>query len=127
MRQSSSTNSLTELNPQVVVDSSTEVCFLCLEDILEKEDLFTHSRTSCRCKYSAHIACWQKWRTNREGFECPICRKRVDPPREAVAVETFEPNIHSSDAIATKSVILCFILVVILIIIVVLSVSQSKS
>jgi hypothetical protein len=123
MRQSSSTNSLTELNPQIVVEPLTDVCFLCLEDILDKKDLFTHSRTSCKCRYSAHIACWQTWRTNKNGFECPICRKRVDPPRE-VSLETLEPNIHSSDVIATKSAMLCFILIVVVVIIIVLSVTQ---
>jgi hypothetical protein len=123
MRHSTSTNSLTELNPQIVVDPTTEVCFLCLEDILEKNDLFTHSRTSCKCRYSAHIACWQKWRTNRDGFECPICRKRVDPPRIAIPLETLEPDLHSSDAITTKFMILCFILIVVVIIIIILSVT----
>ena len=125
MRQSSSTNSLTELNPQVVVESSTEVCFLCLEDILEKKDLFTHSRTNCNCKYSAHIACWQTWRTSRNGFECPICRKRVDPPR-TVPVMIFEHESNSSDTIARKFVILCVLLIIVVIIIIILAVMRTK-
>ena len=72
MKQSDSTNSLTELNK----DDPT--CFVCLE--IHTPDLplvDSQLLRSCGCKFSVHAPCWNEWiKEGKSDYDCPICKKR---------------------------------------------------
>ena len=72
MKQSDSTNSLTELNK----DDPT--CFVCLE--IHTQDLplvDSQLLRSCGCKFSVHAPCWNEWiKEGKSDYDCPICKKR---------------------------------------------------
>ena len=72
MKQSDSTNSLTELNK----DDPT--CFVCLE--IHTADLPLVDSAilrSCGCKFSVHAPCWNQWlEEGKSDYDCPICGKR---------------------------------------------------
>lgn len=72
MKQSDSTNSLTELNK----DDPT--CFVCLE--IHTADLPLIDSTllrSCGCKFHVHAPCWNEWlKEGKSDYDCPICGKR---------------------------------------------------
>ena len=72
MKQSDSTNSLTELNK----DDPT--CFVCLE--IHTQDLPLVDSAilrSCGCKFSVHAPCWNEWiKEGKSDYDCPICKKR---------------------------------------------------
>ena len=72
MKQSDSTNSLTELNK----DDAT--CFVCLE--IHTADLPLVDSAilrSCGCKFSVHAPCWNQWlEEGKSDYDCPICGKR---------------------------------------------------
>jgi len=72
MKQSDSTNSLTELNK----DDPT--CFVCLE--IHTQDLplvDSQLLRSCGCKFSVHAPCWNEWiKEGKSDYDCPICGKR---------------------------------------------------
>jgi len=72
MKQSDSTNSLTELNK----DDPT--CFVCLEIHTPDLPLIDSAiLRSCGCKFSVHAPCWNEWiKEGKSDYDCPICKKR---------------------------------------------------
>jgi E3 ubiquitin-protein ligase DOA10 len=72
MKQSDSTNSLTELNK----DDPT--CFVCLEIHTADLPLIDSAvLRSCGCKFSVHAPCWNEWiKQGKSDYDCPICGKR---------------------------------------------------
>jgi hypothetical protein len=72
MKQSDSTNSLTELNK----DDPT--CFVCLEIHTADLPLIDSSiLRSCGCKFHVHAPCWNEWlKQDKSDYDCPICGKR---------------------------------------------------
>lgn len=72
MKQSDSTNSLTELNK----DDPT--CFVCLEIHTADLPLIDSSiLRSCGCKFHVHAPCWNEWlKEGKSDYDCPICGKR---------------------------------------------------
>jgi hypothetical protein len=72
MKQSDSTNSLTELNK----DDPT--CFVCLEIHSADLPLIDSSiLRSCGCKFNVHAPCWNEWlKQDKSDYDCPICGKR---------------------------------------------------
>jgi len=72
MKQSDSTNSLTELNK----DDPT--CFVCLEIHSADLPLIDSSiLRSCGCKFHVHAPCWNEWlKQDKSDYDCPICGKR---------------------------------------------------
>ena len=72
MKQSDSTNSLTELNK----DDPT--CFVCLEIHTAELPLVDSAiLRSCGCKFSVHAPCWNEWmKQGKSDYDCPICGKR---------------------------------------------------
>ena len=74
MKQSDSTNSLTELTEVV-----TEVdCFICLEHEDESGESLVNSNMlrTCGCKFVVHPHCWNQWIKNKSDWDCPICHKK---------------------------------------------------
>lgn len=72
MKQSDSTNSLTELN------KDDPICFICLE-IHSPELPLVDSQLlrSCGCKFSVHAPCWNKWiEQGKSDYDCPMCGRR---------------------------------------------------
>ena len=72
MKQSDSTNSLTELNK----DDPT--CFVCLEiHTVDLPLVDSAILRSCGCKFSVHAPCWNEWlQQGKSDYDCPICGKR---------------------------------------------------
>lgn len=72
MKQSDSTNSLTELN------KDDPICFVCLEIHTAELPLVDSCLLrSCGCKFSVHAPCWNEWmKQGKSDFDCPMCGKR---------------------------------------------------
>lgn len=72
MKQSDSTNSLTELNK----DDPT--CFVCLEiHTIDLPLVDSSILRSCGCKFNVHAPCWNEWvKQGKSDYDCPICGKR---------------------------------------------------
>ena len=94
MKQSSSTSSLTTLNP----DDPT--CFICLEsyDIEKGEELVNSSTLrTCGCKFNVHPTCWNHWMKDKTDYDCPICRRKsIDSnnyPTPAMVIASGRPSV----------------------------------
>jgi hypothetical protein len=73
MKQSSSTSSLADLNPD------DPICFICLESYdIEKGEALVNSSVlrTCGCKFDVHPKCWNNWMKDKTDYDCPICRRQ---------------------------------------------------
>ena len=78
MKSSDSTNSLTALNPDSFAVEIEPVCFICLEELNEKQEPLVDSSLlrSCGCQFKVHPECWNLWMKDKTDYDCPICRKK---------------------------------------------------
>lgn len=78
MKSSDSTNSLTALNPDSVTVELDPVCFICLEELNEKNEPLVDSSLlrTCGCQFKVHPECWNRWMKDKTEYDCPICRKK---------------------------------------------------
>ena len=78
MKSSDSTNSLTALNPDLVAVEIDPVCFICLEELNEKNEPLVDSSMlrTCGCQFKVHPECWNLWMKDKTDYDCPICRKK---------------------------------------------------
>lgn len=112
MKQSDSTNSLTELSEVIPVLE----CFICLES---SEPLVDNTLLrTCGCKFIVHPECWAIWIKNKDEWDCPICRRE-----SLVAGIPQTRNIiitHTRNANALYYYMLTAVIVTIIIIVIVL-------
>ena len=86
MKESDSTNSLTEL-------TGRDECFICLSIENDKDEPLVSSKLlrTCGCRFFVHPQCWNEWMRGRTDFDCPICRKgslRINiPPNPVLMIE----------------------------------------
>jgi hypothetical protein len=78
MKASDSTNSLTGLTDHIEVQIEENGCFICLEELNDKQEPLVDSTLlrTCGCRFKVHPACWNAWMKDKSEFDCPICRKK---------------------------------------------------
>lgn len=99
MKVSDSTNSLTGLTEQVEIKIEETTCFICLDEMNEKQEPLVDSSLlrTCGCRFKVHPACWNTWMLDKTDYDCPICRTKslatgkspvpALPPREEWPLE----------------------------------------
>lgn len=112
MKQSDSTNSLTEL-------TGRDECFICLSAENDKEEPLVDSRLlrTCGCKFSVHPACWNVWMKNKTDYDCPICRKqsvfRVNIPPNPVFLVAIPEEHRRQGPLSVSKVVASLLLLAI--------------
>ena len=50
---------------------SENICIICIDEGFEP----LLQNNSCKCKYTKHITCWEKYSKTTTPLKCPMCRK----------------------------------------------------
>lgn len=100
MKASDSVNSLTALNPDVEQPDDFFHCFICLDELNDRQEPLVPSSMlrTCGCDFKVHPACWNEWMKGKSDYDCPICRKKSllgsKPPTPPIPVEAFQGQTH---------------------------------